>query len=161
MTWPAFMTIIGQEQGPVTGSCELPGLEGDIEVYAFSHEVEIPRSHETGLPTGRRVHHDVTVNKEIDKSTPKLYKALCDGEKLTEVSISWYWFKGKSLEKFYSVKLINAIISRIKPCSPHRRDMAHSVHTFMEDVSFAYEKIIWTWELQNVIHEDSWISPKG
>ncbi len=96
MAWPAFMTIKGETQGPIDGSCDLKDLEGTIEIYSFDHTVEVPRSRETGLPTGRRVHLDITVNKEVDKSTPKLYKALCDGEKLTEVVFSWYRPSGET-----------------------------------------------------------------
>jgi len=154
-----FIKIIGESQGAIEGSCDMP--EGTIEVFAFVHKVKIPRSHDTGLPRGRRAHDDLTISKEVDKSTPKLYKALCEGERLTEVELSWYRPSGMSgnKEQYYIIRLENAIITGIEPCSPQRLDMSKEGYQLMEDVSFAYERIIWTWKPDGIEHEDSWIAP--
>ncbi len=162
MPMPGFMTLWGERQGEIRGSCDLEGLEGAIEIYAFEHAVEMPRSKETGLPIGRRVHTDIVINKEIDRSTPKLYKLLCDGEKLTKVIFSWYFPAPNTWgrEKFYTIQLANAIVTRIRPISPHRLHPDNADYKFMEDVSFAYERITWTWEVDGVEHEESWIAPE-
>ena len=155
-----FMNLTGVNQGSIDGSSDLP--EGTIEIYEFKHSVAIPRSGETGLPVGRRIHHDIKICKETDKSTPKLFKALCDGEKLTTVEFSWFrpdGTPGGEKEKYYTVQLENAIITRIKPYSPQRLDLTKEGFKFMEEVSFAYEKIIWIWEPDGIEHEDLWVAP--
>ncbi|OQY58665.1 MAG: hypothetical protein B6245_10625 [Desulfobacteraceae bacterium 4572_88] len=162
MTWPAFMTLKGESQGTIDGSCDVKDLKDTIEIFAFDHVVELPRSRDMGLPTGRRVHLDITVSKEIDKSTPKLYKALCDREKLTEVIFSWYRPDGETggRDNYYTVRLEDAVITRISPCAPHRLDPSNVTQKFMENVSFAYEKIIWTYEPDGIEHEDMWVAPE-
>ncbi len=159
MTMPGFMTIITREHGTIEGACDLEGLEGTIEIYALDHTVEIPRNPGTGLPSGRRIHKDLTVNKQIDKSTPLLYQALCMGDKLPEVEMAWYRMdETGSMEIFYTIRLENAVISRITPWSPYNTDPIGEDYYQLEAVSFAYEKIIWEWT-GGIEFEDSWIMP--
>ncbi|MGB1110012.1 MAG: Hcp family type VI secretion system effector [Gammaproteobacteria bacterium] len=162
MSMPGFMTIMGEQQGPIEGSCDLAGREGEIELYDFRHKVEIPRHPGSGLPVGRRVHGELMINKETDKSTPKLYKALCEGEKLTEVEIRWYRYSGSTAdENFYTVLLENALITRIEPKVLNRLDQPDAPFRHMEDVAFAYEKITWSWESDGIEYEDAWVDASG
>jgi type VI secretion system secreted protein Hcp len=50
----------------------------------------------------------------------------------------------------------NAFITRIRPWVPNVLDRNNETIKHMEDVSIAYEKIIWTWEPDGVEYEDSW-----
>jgi len=162
-----FMEITGETQGKIEGSIDSSGdssgdmPQGNIMIFGFDHIVEIPRSQNTGLPTGRRIHNDITIVKEVDKSTPRLYKALCEGENLTKIELSWNRpIKDLSeKEQYYLISLRNAIITRIQPVIS--QDFAYSIKDYkiMEKISFAYEKIIWTWKPDNIVHEDSWIEP--
>lgn len=162
MSMPVFMKITTQNHGPIEGTCDLSGLEGTTEVYAIDHVVEIPRSKSTGRPTGRRIHNDLTINKQIDKTTPLLYQSLCTGEKLTEVVFSWYRYGGDAgeMEEYYTVRLENAVITRIKPWSSHKNDPVNENSYHLESISFAYEKIVWEW-IDGIEYEDSWIGPEG
>ncbi|MCP4158675.1 MAG: type VI secretion system tube protein Hcp [Deltaproteobacteria bacterium] len=162
MSMPVFMKIDTQDHGPIEGACDLAGLEGTTEVYAINHIVEIPRSKSTGRPTGRRVHNDFTINKHIDKTTPLLYQTLCMGEKLTEVTFSWYRYGGDSgeMEEFYKIRLENAVVTCIKPWTTYDKDPVNEESDQLESVSFAYEKIVWEW-IDGVEYEDSWIDPEG
>ncbi|QTA79706.1 Putative Type VI secretion system tube protein Hcp [Desulfonema limicola] len=152
-----FMEITGETQGKIEGSGEMP--RGNIKIFGFEHIVEIPRSQNTGLPTGPRIHNDIVIVKEVDKSTPRLYKALCEGEKLTRIELSWNRpLKDLSEnENYYLISLRNAIITRIQPVISQEYPIKD--YKIMEKISFAYEKIIWTWKPDNIIHEDSWIEP--
>jgi type VI secretion system secreted protein Hcp len=80
MPMPAHMTLDGENQGTIEGSCEMQGREGTILVQAFNHEIYIPRDPQSGLSTGKRVHGALSVVKIFDKASPKMYQALCTGE---------------------------------------------------------------------------------
>lgn len=156
MPMPGNLTITGEEQGPIEGSCELDGREDTILVQAFDHVVEIPTD-ERGVASGRRSHRPLTITKEIDKSTPMLYQALCTNELLTEVRLDWYRLDGTGEHELYFTMLMeNGFITRIHPWVPNVLDRANESLRHMEDVSISYEKIIWTWEPDGIQFEDTW-----
>jgi type VI secretion system secreted protein Hcp len=97
------------------------------------------------------------ITKEIDRSTPMLYQALCTGELLTDVTLDWYRLDGSGDEELYfSMRMENATITRIHPWVPNVLDRTSEGLRHMEDVSIAYEKIIWTWEPDGIEFEDQW-----
>ncbi len=156
MPLPGNITIIGEEQGQIEGSCDTDGREGTIQVLRFDHSVEIPTSAD-GITAGRRVHRPFIISKETDKSTPMLFQALCTGELLSEVILDWYRIDGTGeQELYYTIKLYNALISKVRPWVPDILDQSKSAYRHMEDVSFTYEKIIWTWEPDGIEYEDAW-----
>ncbi|QEL66319.1 type VI secretion system secreted protein Hcp [Oryzomicrobium terrae] len=162
MPMPCYLSLEGQNQGPIDGSVLVRGHEGKILVQAADHTIEIPKSPQTGLPTGKRIHGPLTLTKEIDKSSPKLFQALTSGEQMSKVVLEYYRISPKGTEeKYYKVQLENAIITSIRAWVPNclgldTRQMGH-----MEDVSFTYEKITWTWEPDGIEAEDSWLAPKS
>ena len=161
MPMPIHLMLTGVKQGKIEGSCTITGREGTILIEAVEHVVEIPRSPQTGLPTGKRVHKPLTVTKMIDKSSPKLFQALCSGEQLTEVELDWYRINPQgSEEKYYTIKLSNAIITAVRTWMPNCLDKNFESYEHMEDVSFTYEKIVWTWVPDGIEAEDSWTAPK-
>lgn len=76
MALNAYLKLKGQKQGDVKGSVTQKGRENKIMVIAVSHEVVSPRDMASGLPSGKRQHKPFLVTKELDKSSPLLYKAL-------------------------------------------------------------------------------------
>ena len=156
MPMPGNLVITGEEQGLIEGSCELEGREGTILVQAFDHTVEVPTD-DRGVAAGRRVHRPMTITKEIDRSTPMLYQALCTGELLTEVKLDWYRIDGTGMQEMYfSMLMENALITRIHPWVPNVLDRKNETLKHMEDISISYEKIIWTWEPDGIEYEDVW-----
>ena len=156
MPMPGNLTITGEVQGLIEGSCELEAREGTILVQAFDHVVEIPTD-DRGLASGRRAHRPMTITKETDRSTPMLYQALCTGELLTDVKLDWYRLDGSGDEELYfSIALQNAMITRIHPWVPNVLSRVNENLRHMEDVSIAYERIIWTWEPDGIEFEDQW-----
>ncbi len=156
MPMPGNLIITGEEQGLIEGSCELEEREGTILVQAFDHTVEVPTD-EQGIAAGRRVHRPIMITKEIDRSTPMLYQALCTSELLTEVKLDWYRIDGTGTQELYfSMLMENALITRIHPWVPNVLDRANETLKHMEDVSISYEKIIWTWEPDGIEFEDAW-----
>ncbi len=162
MPMPSHLSLTGQNQGKIEGSCEIKGREGTILVYALDHTIEIPRDTHTGLPTGKRVHMPMTVTKEFDKSSPKLFQALVSGEQMTEVVLDFYRISPTGTEeKYYTTKLENAIIVTAESFFPESFLPSNEPYRHMEKISFTYEKIIWTWQPDGIEAEDDWKAPKS
>ncbi len=159
---PFHMELTGNTQGNIAeGCCDIKGRENTILCQALNHEVYIPRDPQTGLPTGKRVHNPLTVTKVFDKATPKLFQALTSGERMSNVTLKYYRINPSGNEEHYfTIKLENAIIVSIKPWIPNALDQSMERFTHMEDVSFTYSKIIWTWEIDGVEAQDEWKTPK-
>lgn len=161
MPMPAYLTLKGENQGEIEGSCDQMGHEGEILVEAFDHQIDIPRDRQTGLPTGPRVHGPMMVTKFFDKASPKLYQALASGEQMSEVMIKWYRINPMgSQEHYFTTKLQEAIIVSIEAKMENCLDPDKESFGHMEEVSFTYSKIIWTWVPDGIESEDSWKAPR-
>lgn len=161
MPMPSYLQLTGKKQGKIEGSCQVKGKEKTIEVWAMNHTVEIPRDIPTGLPTGQRRHMPLTLVKNIDKSSPKLYQALTSGEQLSEVILDFYRITPEGTEeKYFTIKLGNAIIVTMESYYPETFLEENKPYRHMEKVSFSYEKIIWTWQPDGIEAEDDWRAPK-
>ncbi|APG19802.1 type VI secretion protein [Kosakonia radicincitans] len=162
MPMPGYLVVQGETQGKIEGSSEIKGHEGKILVQAVTHTIEIPKSPQTGLPTGKRVHGPMVISKEIDKASPKLFQALTSGEQLSSVILEYYRISPQGQEEiYYTVKLERAIVTYIRDYTPmcllpENEKMGH-----MEEVAFTYEKITWTFTPTGVEAEDSWLAPKS
>ncbi len=153
---PAYMSVEGEVQGEIEGPVTAKGREGSILVYKFDHEIRVPTD-PTGLPTGRRVHSPIKIVKEFDKSSPKLYQALTTGENLKNVELKFYRATtGNKQEHYFTIKLEDALIAGIKPFMPSSLEEQNVHYGHMEEISFTYQKIVWTYEPDGVESEDSW-----
>ncbi len=160
MPMPFHMTVGGATQGPIEGSCDQEGREGTILCQAYDHQIDIPRDTQSGLPVGKRVHGPLTITKVFDKASPKLAQALTSGEQL-EVELKWYRIDATGIEEHYfTIKLEDAIVVGMKAWTPNCLDATKEGFSHMEDVSYTYTKIIWTWEPDGIETEDSWKIPR-
>lgn len=140
-----YMTIEGQSQGDILGSCNIAGHEGQIEVDAIYHKVDSP-------PAAARVHHPIRIMKEIDKSSPLLFQALANNENLVEVYIRFYRpHVTGTYEHFYTIYLENARIVNIE-------QYALPSEGYSESISFVYERITWIYEPDGIEAMDDWAS---
>jgi type VI secretion system secreted protein Hcp len=156
MPMPGNLTLVGKEQGPIEGSCDIEGREETILVQSFKHVVDLP-SNEAGLPSGRRIHRPLMITKEVDKSSPKLYQALCTGEPMSEATLRWYRMDGTGEEQqFFTVMLQNALLVKIESWVPDVLDKQNAQYGNMENLWFTYEVIRWTWEEDGIEYEEHW-----
>jgi len=170
MPTPAYLTIEGATQGPITsgtftedsvGNIFQEGHEDEILVQAFKHQVIIPRDPQSGQPTGQRVHQPLTITKVFDKSSPLLYEALTSGERLNTCVVKWYRTSSSGTqEHYFTIELEDAIIVDIAAYMPNCQDPGLSHFTHLEDVSFTYRKIVWTHEVAGTSGQDDWRVPK-
>ncbi len=157
---PFHLSITGETQGNISeGACEIIGREDTILCQALEHEVSIPRNLQNGLPTGKRVHGVLKITKVFDKSSPKLYQALTTGERLDEVKLEFRRINPTTgnEEHYFTIKLANAITVSVRPWVPNALDPEQTTLTHMEDVSFTYQDIVWTWEIDGIEAQDSFL----
>jgi type VI secretion system secreted protein Hcp len=159
MAMPSHLTLEGEKQGKIEGSCEMVGQDGTILVYGVHHKVKLPHRPTDGLPTGKRSHYPLSILKEYDASSPKLYQALCTGEHMKDVTIKWYRITKQGTEEHYfTTKLEDAIITNVTSFMPITLVAANEPFRHMEDVSFSYKNIRWAWEPHGIEAEDSHVT---
>ncbi len=158
MAQDAYMTLKGQKSGEVKGSVATPGHEGSIRVVAAHHEITSPRDQLSGQATGKRIHRPFMVTKELDKSSPVLYRMLASNETITSMVVKFMApspTSGATINN-YTVTLTNAGISDIAFTMPSTTDATASKSPELEQVSFIYQKIEWTWVEGDISASDNW-----
>ncbi|MEO8413378.1 MAG: Hcp family type VI secretion system effector [Ginsengibacter sp.] len=159
MALNAYLQLTGKAQSDIKGGVIQKGREGRILVMAFNHEILSPRDASSGLATGKRVHKPFVITKEIDRSSPLLYTALVNNETITRWELQCFAPKSSGAEvNNYTVNLTNAIIVDIRSFMMNNKVPENSKMPMMEEVSFVYEKIEWTWVDGNIIATDQWAS---
>jgi len=162
MAMTSYLSLTGNNQGDIQGDCRQAGREDTILVYDVQHTIEIPRDTHTGLPTGQRIHHPLTITKHFDNASPKLKQACTSGEKFSMVQLDFYRINEAGKEElYYQIKLENAIIVSIRDYKPMTFIPENKPYHDMEEVSFTYSKIIWAHVTAAVEAEDDWQTPKA
>lgn len=160
MPMPAHAYFTGTRQGKIDGSCDIKGRETSSLIQEFAHEISMPKDPQSGLPTGKRVHKPFMICKFFDKASPKLYQALATGERFTNVTLNWYRITPAGEEEHYFTHVLeDAIIISIKPYMPNCLNPTTEQFQHMEEVSFTYRKIIWTWVVDGIESMDDWKVP--
>ena len=111
-----------------------------IEVLAFNHGISQSGT-VVGGPTSERCdHEDFSIVKTLDKATPNLFLACCNGQHIMEVTLE-LCKAGGDRQKFMEYKFQDLIISSVKPSAG---TMTSQVLP-LEEVSFNYGKIRWNY----------------
>ncbi|KAB8307274.1 type VI secretion system tube protein Hcp [Erwinia endophytica] len=153
MSNPAHLWLKDENGSPITGSCLMPDRLGSIELRSVNHHIWIPTDSNTGKLTGTRLHTPIKVLKEFDKTTPLLFRALCEGRKLMQATLKMYRINeaGKEVE-YFNIDMENVKITAITP-NLHQSGMTS---THLEDIELRYEAITWKYTDGNIIYKDSW-----
>ena len=130
-----FMTVTGSKQGAIKG-----------ESSERIHLVRVERDAATGMGSGKRMHSTVTITKEIDAASPKLFRASSTHEVLSEVTIT---FVGGSRREKTAEKIVlkNATIVSIRKAGGN------------EMITFDYQAIEVTWTDGGKTMTDDWNAP--
>ena len=135
--------------------------EGTFLIQALEHEIRMPRSSQTGLSTGKRIHEPYVVTKFVDQATPKLQYALVTGEHLT-VTLNWYRphpMGGAAEELYFTTVLEDAMLISVKDTIPNVLDSRNGNFEHMEVLAFTYRRITWTFEPEGIETSDDWNEP--
>ncbi|MDR3434071.1 MAG: type VI secretion system tube protein TssD [Rouxiella aceris] len=135
------------------GSSLVADRVGAIELKSLTHNVNIPVDGNTGRLTGTRVHAPIIFQKEFDRVTPFLYKALSTSATLKSATIKMYSVTDAGIEREY----FNIIMEDVKITSitPDLYPGA-STGTHLETVLLRYGKITWKYCDGNIIFTDEW-----
>jgi len=131
-----------------------------IECYYYEQGVSSARDAATGMATGRRQYEPIVIRKRIDKSSPLLSKALSENQ-VVEGVFKFYRPNPTgdgTTEQFYSVQIKKGRISAMKQFLPDTTSDDTSHQHPMEEVSFVFGTISWTFTDGGVTHEDDWSS---
>jgi type VI secretion system secreted protein Hcp len=134
------------------------GREGSIECVYFSSSVRTAREAGSGQATGRRTYEPVVIRKRIDKSTPRLARALTDNE-VIEATFKFYRPNPNgdgTTQQFFTVKLAKGRIASFNMTVPDCVDPASSTHPPLEEIAFVFHSITWTYTDGGVEHQDTW-----
>jgi type VI secretion system secreted protein Hcp len=161
MALNAYLKIVAQRQGPLTGSVTQKGREGTIQVVAVMHEIVSPRDPASGRPTGKRVHKPFVITKNLDRASPLLYGVLASNENIQSAELQFFTPDKTGIEKqHFTVRLSNANISSIIFRMPNTRAKFTAQLPEREEVAFTYQKISWTWNEGGISAEDDWETPR-
>ena len=134
------------------------GRENSIECLSFRDSVRTAREKGSGLATGRRTFEPITFTKRIDKSSPLLARSLCNNEVIEGI---FKFFRPNptgdgTTQHFFTIEIKEGRVASIKRTSPDTIDPASAVRPPMEQVSFVFHNITWTYEDGGVTHHDNW-----
>ena len=90
MSNPAYLWLTDENGSPVVGGCCVSGRVGSIEIKSLSHHMTIPTDSNTGKLTGTRIHTPILLQKEFDRVTPILYRAISRNYNLKSAEIKMY-----------------------------------------------------------------------
>lgn len=134
------------------------GRDGSIECIQYEQAVTTAREASTGMVTGRRQYGPLIVTKRIDAASPLLHKALVNNEKIEG---AFKFFRPNpagdgTTEQYYTVSIKDAHISDVKQLVNKTIDPATSGEPPLEQVSFVFKTINWTYTNGGITHEDTW-----
>lgn len=153
MSNPAYLWLTDENGSPIIGSCLVTGRVGAIELKAVTHHLSIPVDVNTGALTGTRVHSPVTIQKDFDKTTPILCKALSEGQTLKSAIIKMYQIIDAGVEtEYFNIILENVKITGITP----NLFPGSGTGTHCETIQLRYEAITWKHCDGNIIYKDAW-----
>ncbi|WP_342374359.1 type VI secretion system tube protein Hcp [Myxococcus stipitatus] len=134
------------------------GRDKSIECLSYVQSVLTAREAGSGMATGRRQYEPLRIVKRIDKSSPLLAKALVENQKI-DAEFKFYRPNPTgdgTTEQFYTVSIKDGRIAGLKQTLPDTFLPATSQQPPLEELTFVFHTISWTYTNGGVTHEDSW-----
>ena len=134
------------------------GREGSIECVYYEQAVKTAREAGSGQATGRRQYEPLLIRKRIDKSSALIAKALCNNE---VIEGKFKFFRPNpngdgTTEQFFTVEIKQGRINSQKQIVPDTIVPATSTEPPLEEITFVFHTINWTYTNGGVTHEDTW-----
>jgi type VI secretion system secreted protein Hcp len=157
MAIPVYLWLKDDGGRNITGSVDVNGREGSIEMFEVLHELYIPTDNNTGKLTGTRIHTPFMFTKEIDSSSPYFYKAATTGQTLKSAEFKWYKINDAGQEvEFFNTKLEHVKVVQVTSMMHDIKNTSKEKHCHLEQIELRYEKITWNYKDGNIAHSDSW-----
>lgn len=147
----------------IPSGCKVKGREDMVEILGFKHHTFIPVDVKDATPSATRRHEQVTILKNFDKASPKLYEKLWHGGEIAKVVIHWYMIDTKEgKEKEYFTHTLESVqVVSMKPYMPNVDDPAYTAYKHMEEVGLRYRKITVKALDGNIESSDEWSSSRA
>ena len=134
------------------------GRKDSIECLYLEQAVRTAREAGSGMATGRRQYEPLMIRKRIDKSSPLIAKALVENQK---IDATFKFFRPNptgdgTTEQFYTIVIKQGRVNSQKQYVPDTIVPATSTEPPMEEVSFVFHTISWTFTNGGITHEDTW-----
>lgn len=132
--------------------------EGSIECLSYEQAATTPFEPSTGQASGRRQYSPLKVTKRIDKSSPLLWQAMTQNQKVEGV---FKFYRPNptgdgTTEQFFSVQIAKGFISSIRQVVEDTLSPTESYEPPMEELNIIFHDIQWTYTNGGVQHEDKW-----
>ena len=163
-----YLTLKGQKQGNIQGGVTQSGRQGSIGVQYLQSKIVSPRDAASGLPTGKRQHEPLVFRKTFDKSTPLLLRAMVTNENITEAHFKFWKNNINGQEnQYFTIDLQNASLASsnlyhadsMDSTAPAAGTNGNNGGSELEEWSFTYQKITWTYVDGGITAEDDWSAP--
>jgi len=110
-----------------------------------------------GTITGSHQHEAYTFEKEIDSSSPLLYRALTTGRTLAKAIFRYYRISHNGIEEeYFRVVLDNVKVCHIVPIMFDTKDRDFESYGHIKHVGLRYKEIHWNYLDGNIQHVDGW-----
>jgi type VI secretion system secreted protein Hcp len=157
MAIPLHLWLKDEGGADIRGSSQVFGRIGSIEVLSLAHGIHAPADQQTGRLMGGRCHRPLTIEKEIDKASPLLYRAVAKGMPLQSAELKWYRInEAGDEEEYFNMLMRNVKVVSVSPRVPNIKDHANSGRNHFEVVEFMYEEIQWNYLDGNIAFKDGW-----
>jgi type VI secretion system secreted protein Hcp len=141
MAIPVYLWLKDDGGADIKGSVDVQDREGSIEVVAQEHNLYIPTDNNTGKLTGTRIHTPFLFTKEIDSSSPYLYKAVTTGQTLKSAEFKWYKINDAGQEvEYFNTKLENVKVVKVNPEMHDIKDPSKEKHNHLEALNCVTKK---------------------
>lgn len=141
MPIPPYMWLKDDGGADIKGSVDVQDREGSIEIIGLSHGLNLPVDSANGKITGTRQHSSMRIEKEVDSSTPYLYKAASTGQALKSAEIKFYHINDAGQEVcYYTVLMENVKVTGVNCSVPNVKIAANNKMNHVESVSLQYQK---------------------
>jgi type VI secretion system secreted protein Hcp len=134
------------------------GPEKVVLAFGFDHEVVRPIDAATGQSTGRYTYKPIRIVKAIDQSTPLLMKALTTNSTIA----GEFRFRRadpkdpKNVTTYYTVSITGGHVIGVRNWKTNTRDLSADRAGDLEEISFTFQTITWTYVQGGITHTDSW-----
>lgn len=153
MSNPAYLWLTDENGSPISGSCLVRGREESIELKSLTHHMAIPTDRNTGKLTGTRIHTPILIQKDFDRVTPLLYRAISQGLTLKSAEIKMYLITDAGIEmEYFNIFMEHVKITGITP----NLHPGSGTGTHLENIEMRYESIQWKYVDGNIVYKDSW-----
>jgi type VI secretion system secreted protein Hcp len=141
----------------IRGSSEVFGREGSIEVLSLIHGIHLPTDNQTGKLMGCRSHRPLTIEKEIDRSSALLYRAVARASTLQSGQLKFYRVTDAGEEEaYFTISMKNLKVASVSPKVLNIKEADSQHRNHFEIVEFRYEEITWTYADGNMVFTDAW-----